>query len=361
VLGFIVFFLFDTAVFRSGLYVAVTNPESYAGRVHAHFLWSQQRDAPAAPEILILGDSRVGEGFSAWGAQALLASESVRFFNGAVPGATLRVMNYILRQLDPLARRYALIALALPDYDDEDTPEDLANRQLDLVFLPDLIGLRDCFDVVNSFPRHANHTEALASCLLKGYAYRRDVQEFLGAPWTRLRDVGRWRAHGYHWLGVYSGRNEQLGDVGYDEASQSLVYGPSVPEPRRNALQSELSGVSGRRVSNRDYRLRWLGEIVSRYAESPTRLVLFQVPRGPFPAVFKRAGSPEAVRQLAASGRVQVLDEHLFEDLERPELFFDILHLNAGGRRLFTERLAKELEPLALRPAAAGASTGTAR
>ena len=114
-------------------------------------------------------------------------------------------------------------------------------------------------------------------------------------------------------------------------------------------------------MSNRDYRLRWLGELVSRYAESPTRLVLFRVPRGPFPAVFKRAGSPEAVRRLAASGRVHVLDEHLFEDLERPELFFDILHLNAEGRRLFTERLAKELAPLALRPDAAGANTGTAR
>jgi hypothetical protein len=35
-----------------------------------------------------------------------------------------------------------------------------------------------------------------------------------------------------------------------------------------------------------------------------------------------------------------------FRDLERPEVFFDGLHLNKIGRGIFTERIAAQIPPL---------------
>jgi lysophospholipase L1-like esterase len=44
--------------------------------------------------------------------------------------------------------------------------------------------------------------------------------------------------------------------------------------------------------------------------------------------------------QLASRPNVIVLDEHLFEALERPELFGDPLHLNGAGMVKFSRVLA---------------------
>ncbi|HEU4419173.1 MAG TPA: hypothetical protein VFT55_09560, partial [Planctomycetota bacterium] len=56
------------------------------------------------------------------------------------------------------------------------------------------------------------------------------------------------------------------------------------------------------------------------------------------------AGRPRAIfGELAGRSHVHVLDPNLFADLERPEYFYDALHMNQLGRRQFTERLADTL------------------
>jgi lysophospholipase L1-like esterase len=40
---------------------------------------------------------------------------------------------------------------------------------------------------------------------------------------------------------------------------------------------------------------------------------------------------------------VTVLDENSFASLERPEYFFDTLHLNAEGRKSFSAMLAQQV------------------
>ena len=49
------------------------------------------------------------------------------------------------------------------------------------------------------------------------------------------------------------------------------------------------------------------------------------------------------LRELAASGELVLLDQHLLDELEQPELFGDALHMNAAGGERFSLKLAREV------------------
>jgi hypothetical protein len=58
-------------------------------------------------------------------------------------------------------------------------------------------------------------------------------------------------------------------------------------------------------------------------------------------AVIRRAqpaGAPFA--RLASRPGMYLLDEHAFDEFERPELFADLHHLNAAGRARFSTKFA---------------------
>ncbi len=74
-------------------------------------------------------------------------------------------------------------------------------------------------------------------------------------------------------------------------------------------------------------------------------MILLQLPRAPLPKpesttppVFLSAAVPRA--------GVVALPESTFGDLERPEFFFDGLHLNRAGRAIFSERLGRSISAL---------------
>lgn len=52
------------------------------------------------------------------------------------------------------------------------------------------------------------------------------------------------------------------------------------------------------------------------------------------------------VRTLARAERVSLVPEAIFDHLERPEYFFDGLHLNREGRRIFSRILADQVAEL---------------
>ncbi|HJY19831.1 MAG TPA: hypothetical protein VJ278_01470, partial [Chthoniobacterales bacterium] len=63
-LGIAAFLCVDGALFHSGLYVSILAPSSYAGRVWRITLAEKERAPSGLKEVLILGDSRIAEGFS---------------------------------------------------------------------------------------------------------------------------------------------------------------------------------------------------------------------------------------------------------------------------------------------------------
>jgi hypothetical protein len=65
-----------------------------------------------------------------------------------------------------------------------------------------------------------------------------------------------------------------------------------------------------------------------------------RVPRAPVSPPPHPPKPDTAIRRLAARPDVVVLDEHLFDSLERPELFVDGFHLNRTGMERFSRILA---------------------
>ena len=64
-LGIAAFVFVDGAIFHSGLYVSILAPNSYAGRVVRMTQAEKERASSGLKEVLVLGDSRIAEGFSA--------------------------------------------------------------------------------------------------------------------------------------------------------------------------------------------------------------------------------------------------------------------------------------------------------
>jgi hypothetical protein len=55
------------------------------------------------------------------------------------------------------------------------------------------------------------------------------------------------------------------------------------------------------------------------------------------------AGAPDIRNYLHHGNNVTFLGEDRFKPLARPELFYDILHMNTRGRSLFTEETTAQV------------------
>ena len=104
------FFALDGLVFHSGWYMAYLQPQSSAGQLESRIFWL--RHEAEVPETAVLGDSRIGEGFSARTAEAATGG-AMRFRNIAVAGSTPRVWYYLLRDADPERKRFPIVVLAM--------------------------------------------------------------------------------------------------------------------------------------------------------------------------------------------------------------------------------------------------------
>jgi hypothetical protein len=338
VLGVMLFLALEAAVFRSGLYPKLLTPDSYAGHIHHFVEWTASHPASSEREIALFGDSRIAEGFSARIADSLYAGQGIRFLNFGTPGASLRVQFYLLRQVDPQANRFSSIALALDNYDDLSTSEDLSDRAMDLRFVTELVRYEDAMDFASSFSSARGQTEAAATCLLKGHAYKLDLQDFLESPLQRLKIANALRGSGFDWAYEYTGRPESLAGIEFD--GTRLTFPPQATPQQIADLQGRLDEVRREPFPNSRYRREWLGRIVDRYRDSPTKLIVLQMPRGPFDWNPPHRPDTLTIESLRTARNVLVLDRQAFESLEQPKLFRDPLHLNHEGREAFSRQSA---------------------
>src|SRR5215831_5617777 len=88
-LGIAAFICVDGAIFHSGLYVSILAPSSYAGRVVRMTQAEKERAPSGLKEVLVLGDSRIAEGFSPTLANELGASAGLKFVSLAEPACAV--------------------------------------------------------------------------------------------------------------------------------------------------------------------------------------------------------------------------------------------------------------------------------
>ena len=339
VITLLAFLCVDAAIFRSGWYNRYVEPDSTTGDTEYHLRWLRNTPRTAQPEVAVVGDSRIAEGFSAPRADTELANR-LHFWNLGMPGATPRAWYYFLRDADHSRHRFAAIVLALDQYSDVDMNDYLRDRMADLNYSIGRLRLTDCWDFAMSMGTTENRRTALTGCVFKGLVFRRDLREFLVNRPDRLRRSRATAEHGLEWSDAYTGNTNNLHGLTADFERAEIHFPPGVDEGRMNSVRNTAfpyiypdKGISTR------YRKLWLGRILDLYRNSPTRIVFLQLPRSPLP-VPDRKVPPRFIQSVASRPRVSILPEDKFRDLEQPDLFADGLHLNTDGREIFSTRLA---------------------
>jgi hypothetical protein len=349
-----VLFLLDAAMFRTGFYARYLEPASSAGNFEAVLTAGREKQFTRPRHVLVLGDSQIGEGFSAQVADEAGAHSGWEFFNASVGGASMRCWYYMARDLDPDRTRFDVIVLPLRGYADVDDEVIRADREIDVHWVIARLGLPDIPEFYSSFLTPVTRLQVLREALFKGLVYRRDLREFLRDPASRMHHLNDCRAACADSFYGYSGRTENLRGVWMDWTTDTLHF----PEGVSPQVQAEMKLHTNYRQWSvrgfeRAYRKLWLGRIIERYRGTRAKIAIFSLPYRPFPIPFSwRVDSDSFASQASKNSQVTILDEHLFEDLERPEFFFDVFHMNRTGRASFSRRLAKALIQQAGTPSA---------
>jgi hypothetical protein len=339
VLSIAAFILLDGVIFHSGLYVSILAPSSYAGRI-AEITQAEKDRAPSGlKEVLVLGDSRVAEGFSTNVANELGSTAGLKFVSLAEPAASANTWYYMVRDVDPATRRYSAIVIPYGVGYEPNSADPLR-----ISMTAPLLGYGDCFQFASGFQRWSGRFRAFTACMLRGSAYQDDVVDLLEHPIARIRSL-HGEAARMHSREIYKGRDYDLVGTSYDSTTGHVTFAEKLTEAQRLAFRKSLIQPSQSEV---EYSLKlqreWIPRIINRYSKSPTSIVLTPVPRGPFvelSAFFRGYASvlPSSVIQRAAFS----VPERTFDFLEKPEYYFDAFHLNAKGRQRFTETLVSQL------------------
>jgi hypothetical protein len=332
-------FLLDAAMFRTGFYVRYLEPESYAGNFEATLTAGLEKQFKRPHHVLVLGDSQIAEGFSSKVADEAGAAAGWEFFNAAVGGAAMRCWYYMVRDLDPDRTRFDVIVLPLRGYSDVADAENRADRD-DPRWVIGRLRLSDIAEFSSSFTTPLARLQAIRETLFQGLVYRRDLREFLRDPATRIGHVNDCRAACADSFYGYEGRAENLNGVWMDWPTNTLHFPDRVSPAVRAEMKLHTNYRQWSVGFERAYRKLWLGRIIELYRGTPAKIVIISLPYRPFPIPYSWKGDSDSfTSQASKNSQVAILDEQLFEDLERPEFFFDVFHLNRTGRVLFTKRL----------------------
>ena len=343
-LAFLGLFALDGLVFRTPFYPSVLEMDSSTGGFEL-ILWREQQAQTQNGDNLVvtLGDSRFA--YSPRLANELSAQTGYVFRHAGVAGTDVRVWYYMLRDLDPTARRYRAIVFGVRDYDDEDeyfTPDD------DIRALHYVIARLRWSDVPGfalSFHSPKLKWEALRGAALKGIVYQSDLLAFLAKPTERIR-LARIEHRKYEqWTYGYEETPRSLEGLRIDWSTWKATFPPGLDQDQQDTVNRDLmrepAPQTGRLAA---FRRAWYGRIIDRYRGSRTKIIFVRLPRAPIPRpgglVRKKSST---IRDFASLPNVLLCDEHAFDSLEHPELYRDAMHLNRAGIARFSPLLAEDI------------------
>jgi hypothetical protein len=231
-----------------------------------------------------------------------------------------------------------LVVVGLRDYDDDGAGARGGESRGDLAFLATSLGLGWAATIAGEFTDDAARRDVWLTALCKTYAWRRDLQDLCAEPYQRYLDVRR-QFGWLRWGTPYTGREGSMVGVAID--GERIVGLTAAQEEERD----KLAHFVWRRGCADDsaYRRRWLGELANRVTATGAQLVLLRMPSQVLPRAAPRVPSTAVIDELAQRPGVHVLPFDTFAELERPDCFYDALHVNRGARGRFTELLAEQL------------------
>ena len=338
-------FIGDAIVFRSGWYFRIAEPETAQGTFERELRTERQRTRDARKQILVVGDSR------AQAVRPRLAEEAARpwglaFANVAVLGSTPRAWYYLLRELDPQANQYGALIIGVDDYDDNnDYSRGESTAEVEMP--APALRFADVFTYPWTFQDPGYKRDAILECLLKGSGYKKDLQEFISHPRERAQKARKSRADYAQFMWQWVGADWSMAGLEVDWHSHKLKFPDAADVSTRDNLQQIVDHPSesddGWKAA---LRREWIGRIAKHYRDSRTLLIFARLPHTPIPIPTELRAPPirGMLRDLAnTQSNVILLDEHLFDHLERPEYFRDFTHTNAVGSAEVTRIIVDHL------------------
>lgn len=348
-LAFASVFGLDAVLFRTDWYASMIEPNSSTGQ----FELTLRRELRAQNSFG--GNAVTGVGNSRFNyypriANQLMAETALVFRSARVDGSTPQSWYYLLRDLDPTARRYRAILIGVDDYDDRDGLEAPDMDLGSLHFAIFRLRLGDALEFARGFRGFDLQWRAFRGALLKGIVLQPDILAFLSNPAKRIADV-RLQHSGFDiWTNDYVEPETSMAGLRIDWSTFTATFPPGFTLLQRETI---IDNVAFRPRPSRfpgglaAYRRTWLGRIIDRYRGSRTTIIFVRLPRAPIPRPdgLDRITS-SSIRELARRPNVLLCPEHAFDSLERPELFKDGLHLNLEGSTRFSQMLAREVRRL---------------
>lgn len=335
----------DALLFRTNLYPSILEPDS-SGGLFELVLWREKRAQRTAGDNLVvtLGNSRMGYSPKVVDQRPRQTGYAVR--TAGIAGSDPRSWYYLLRDLDPTARRYRAIVIGVDDFDDEDSAFNPDDDIRALHYCIVRLRLSDVIDFSRSFYSPAVQWEAFRGSLLKGIALQSDIQAFLSHPKKRI-DLVRLCHRGWpDWTYDYVESSRTMVGLQIDWAKMKPTFPAGMTEEQRATVYNyALHAAMPQTGRAARFLAAWLGRIADRYRNSRTKIIFMRLPRGPIPRpdnLVKKLS--HTIRDLAATRpNVVLANEHVFDSLEHPELFKDALHLNREGVAQFSPMLADEV------------------
>ena len=333
----------EVVIFAPWSYLRIAEPSSYVGEIMARRQEFAEFKTNSAPiTCLVIGDSRMAEGFSARMADEL-GTGKVAWFNGAISGSTPRTWRYLLDTAWRKSGGFDFVFLPLPGYDGRTSEPRLQNRELDLQYSAPLVPRSRALSYAKTFSDPELRERAFSTVLFKSVAMRRDIGAVFKAPKERLERVVRENRHGSRSRRDYRGNPGSVAGLVHVEGN-NIVFSPEADSAFRNTFISSAESVC-RDPSEEDlgYMGFWLGQIADYCQQNGSTLVAFKYPRGPFHSLYPEENGEWVKRTLGE--KAKILPASSFGDLESPEFFFDAVHLNATGRERFTQLLVDAAQP----------------
>lgn len=336
-------FALDALLFRTHLYPSILEPNSSSGILEQIFRRERLAQKKAADNLVVtVGNSRMG--FLPRIIDHSPTPKGYEFRAAGAAGTNARVWYYVLRDLDPTARRYRALVIGLDDYDDEDEAYHPDDDITTLHYAIARLRLTDALEFARSFHDPKLQRQVFRGAILKGIIYQTDIEAFLTHPIRRIAFVRLCNEGFAQWTYDFVETDRTMAGLEIDWSTLKATIPPWFNKDQRDTV-----GVLTRAPWPQDgrlaaYRRKWFGKIIDYYKGSRTKVIFLRLARGPLvrPAnlVHKLSSS---IREFAARPNVYLIDEHAFDSLEHPEFFKDAIHLNRDGVARFSAMLADEV------------------